>query len=212
VNEKQEKGRGVLDAIFPREYDFESMLAMQAEKTEVGVRMFVQWLKERPDTDPQELVQFEEDVDKFRHAMEDKLVTAFSTPFDRQDIYILSRQIDYILNFSVETAREMHALGISPDPAILEMAGALLRGTRCITRGVQILSTEPPAVERTIKGARAAVRTVDERYIQAMAELFQGSDPMGALKKREVYHHLRDAGRALRDTVDLLHRTAVGIG
>jgi uncharacterized protein Yka (UPF0111/DUF47 family) len=151
-------------------------------------------------------------VDEMRHAMEDRLVRAFSTPFDRQDLYILSRQMDYILNFSLETALEMHAFGISPDPAILDMAQALLRGTRCVTRGVEILSTEPLAVEKTIKGARAAVRTVDERYIQAMAGLFQGNDPMGALKKREVYHHLRDAGRALRDTVDLLHRTAVGIG
>jgi hypothetical protein len=34
---------------------------------------------------------------------------------------------------------------------------------------------------------------------------------MAALRKREVYHHLRDAGRALRNTADIMHRTAVGL-
>jgi hypothetical protein len=120
--------------------------------------------------------------------------------------------MDYILNFSVETTLEMHAFGISPDRAILEMAESLIQGTRSLARGVRILQKDPLAVEGAIKEARAAMHAMDLRYIQAMAELFQGNDPMGALKKREVYHHLRDAGRALRGTVDILHRTAVGIG
>jgi len=174
--------------------------------------MFVRWLKERPESDPADLVQFESEVDDLRHDMEDRLVRAFSTPFDRQDIYTLSRQMDYVLNFSVETSLEMHAFGISPDPAILEMAEALAEGTTILARGIRLLPREPLAVEGIIKGARAAMYAMDRRYIRAMADLFREGDPMGALKKREVYHHLRDAARALRDTVDLLHRTAVGIG
>jgi len=39
-----------------------------------------------------------------RHLMEDRLINSFSTPFDRQHIYDLSRQMDYIQNFSEETA------------------------------------------------------------------------------------------------------------
>ena len=207
----REKG-SILGGVFPREYDFEGMLVRQAEKTEEGVRMFVRWLKERPDSDPADLVQFESEVDDLRHGMEDRLVRAFSTPFDRQDIYTLSRQMDYVLNFSVETSLEMHAFGISPDPAILEMAEALAEGTTILARGIRLLPRDPLAVEGIIKEARAAMYAMDRRYIRATADLFREGDPMAALKKREVYHHLRDAARALRDTVDLLHRTAVGIG
>jgi hypothetical protein len=34
---------------------------------------------------------------------------------------------------------------------------------------------------------------------------------MTSLKKREIYHHLRDAGRNLSITVDILHRIVVGV-
>jgi len=44
-----------------------------------------------------------------------------------------------------------------------------------------------------------------------MADLLHTSDAMAALRKREIYHHLRDAGRALRNTVDIMHRTVVGL-
>jgi uncharacterized protein len=66
-------------------------------------------------------------------------------------------------------------------------------------------------VERSIREAREAIHTLDDRYIAAMKELFASGEAIDALKRREIYHHLRDAGRALRDTVDILHQAVVGI-
>lgn len=206
----KEKG-GIFKFIFPREYDFEGMLADQAERTLEGVQIFVRWLQTTPLEKPTTLEQIEDEVDTLRHDMQDKLISSFSTPFDRQDIYSLSRQMDYILNFSEETAREMYAFGVSPDPPISAMAEALLRGTRCMTRGVKIMSSDRKRVERAIRGARQAMREIEEIYITSMAELLNTDDAMNALRKREVYHHLRDAGRALRYTVDILHTALVGI-
>ncbi|MDG6257930.1 MAG: DUF47 family protein [Methanomicrobiaceae archaeon] len=202
--------RGVFDVIFPREYDFEQMLETQAGGTLEGVETFVRWLHSTPLEEPSALEHIEEEVDAMRHDMEDKLISSFSTPFDRQDIYSLSRQMDYILNFSEETAREMYAFGVSPDLPILDMAGALLRGTRCMARGVAIMHTDRKKMERTIREARRAMREIEEIYITSMAELLHTDDAMNALRKREVYHHLRDAGRALRNSVDILHTAVVG--
>jgi uncharacterized protein Yka (UPF0111/DUF47 family) len=210
--EKGNKGkRGIFGFIFPREYDFEGMLADQAERTLEGVQIFVQWLHTTPLAQPTALEQIEDEVDTRRHDMEDKLKSSFSTPFDRQDIYSLSRQMDYILNFSEETAREMYAFGVNPDAPILDMAEALLRGTRCMTVGVRIMSSDRRTVEKSIRGARQAMREIEEIYITSMAELLHTDDAMNALSKREVYHHLRDAGRALRTTVDILHTAVVGL-
>jgi uncharacterized protein Yka (UPF0111/DUF47 family) len=203
--------RGIFGLIFPREYDFEGMLADQAERTLEGVQIFVRWLHSTPLEEPTTLERIEDEVDSMRHDMQDKLISSFSTPFDRQDIYSLSRQMDYILNFSEETAREMYAFGVSPDPPILEMAEALLRGTRCMTEGVKIMSSDRKRVEKAIRGARQAMREIEKIYITSMAELLHTDDAMNALRKREVYHHLRDAGRALRYTVDILHTALVGI-
>ncbi len=206
----KEKG-GIFGFIFPREYDFEGMLADQAEQTLEGVQILVRWLHSTPLEEPALLERIEDEVDEMRHDMEDKLISSFSTPFDRQDIYSLSRQMDYILNFSEETAREMYAFGMSPDTPILDMAEALLRGTRCMTKGVKIMSSDRKRVERSIRGARQAMREIEEIYITSMAELLHTDDAMNALRKREIYHHLRDAGRALRNTVDILHTAVVGL-
>ena len=208
---KKVKKKGLFQMIFPEEYDFEAMLAGQAEKTVECVEAFVQWLKAEPVGDPAELRYMAATVDGMRYEMEEKLMDSFSTPFDRQDIYTLSRQMDYIVNYSYETAREMYAFGVEPDIPIVQMAGELLRGTKCMAAGVTAIGSDTKNIEKRIRSARQAMHTIDDIYIESMARLFQTKDPMGAMKKREVYHHMRDAGRALRATVDTLHHVVVGI-
>jgi hypothetical protein len=208
---KKVKKKGLFQMIFPEEYDFEAMLAGQAEKTVECVEAFVQWLKAEPVGDPAELRYMAATVDGMRYEMEEKLMDSFSTPFDRQDIYTLSRQMDYIVNYSYETAREMYAFGVEPDIPIVQMAGELLRGTKCMAAGVTAIGSDTKNIEKRIRSARQAMHTIDDIYIESMARLFQTKDAMGAMKKREVYHHMRDAGRALRATVDTLHHVVVGI-
>mgnify|MGYP000117475416 CR=1 FL=1 len=208
--ERKQKGN-ILDRIFPPRYDFQGMLTEQARMTREGVEVLVAWLEKNASEEPAEICRIEAAVDELRYGMEDKLRDAFSTPFDRQDIYRLSRQMDYILNFSCETAREMHVFGVSPDPPILAMAEALLQGTREIAAGVELMGSDPGSVQSSIRKTRDAIHTLDDSYIAAMKELFGSGEAIDALKRREIYHHLRDAGRALRDTVDILHQAVVGI-
>jgi len=211
-SEPEKKTRqNIFNSVFPREYNFEEMLSEQADKTLAGVETLVIWLNSRPLADPVHLVQIEEEVDAMRHRMEDKLINSFSTPFDRQDIYDLSRQMDYLLNFSKETAIEMYTFGVWADKTILAMAEALLRGTAFTVTGVKIMNTQKDQVEDLIRKAGDAGHEIETLYVSGMAELFRTDDPMNALRKREIYHHLRDAGRALRKTLDILHHSVVGL-
>jgi uncharacterized protein Yka (UPF0111/DUF47 family) len=211
INQRRKKRRGLFDAIFPREYDFEDMLAHQAERTLTGVRIFAAWLDKTPLTEPVILGQIETEVDEMRYHLEEKLLEAFSTPFDRQDIYHLSRQMDYILNFSRETATEMFAFGVEPDDHIRKMVKWLLLGTEQVSAAVRVMGSDQKQVEQAIREARKAMRAIEADYITGMQDLFSTGDPMTALRKREIYHHLRDAGRSLRSTVDILHKAVVGI-
>jgi hypothetical protein len=210
-NPQPEKKKNLFSAFFPREYDFESMLAHQSDWTVSGVKAFVLWLETRPLSNPHELERIENEVDTMRHEMEDKLIRSFSTPFDRQDIYSISRQMDYILNFSKETAKEMYAFGVQTDTPILDMAKYLLSGSECISRGIKNLNTDKDAVEEEIRHARDTYNLMEEVYISGMAELLRTNDAMNALRTREIYHHLRDAGRAMRDTLDILHNAVIDL-
>jgi len=203
--------QGIFRSIFPLEHDFYGMLSWQAKKTLEGVGAFVDWLQEDPPTDPVRLEEMEDEVDNLRYALEERLIDAFSTPFDRQDIYSLSRQMDYILNYAKDCAREMYAFGVGPDEPILMMARALLRGTERVTTMVQAMGTDQRRVRQTIPDARTSIREIEDTYVQAMADLFATDNPMAALRRREIYYRLRDAGRALRATVDILHRAVVAI-
>lgn len=203
--------RSIFSSIFPREYDFESMLKRQSERTVAGIEVFVVWLETVPISNPHELERIEIELDIMRHEMEDKLINSFSTPFDRQDIYIISRQMDYILNFAKETAKEMYAFGVKPDKPILDMATSLLKGTECISRGIKELNSDKNAVEEEIRHARDTYNVMEELYITAMADLLRTNDAMQALRTREIYHHLRDAGRAMRDTLDALHNAVIDL-
>jgi uncharacterized protein Yka (UPF0111/DUF47 family) len=210
-NPQPEKKKNLFSEFFPREYDFEAMLAHQSEMTVAGVQAFVTWLETRPLSDPHELVRLEHEVDVMRHELEDKLIRSFSTPFDRQDIFSISRQMDYILNFSKETAKEMNAFGVQADKTILAMARSLLSGTECISRGIGNLNSHKDAVEEEIRHARDAYHVMEEEYITGMTELLRTNDAMNALRTREIYHHLRDAGRAMRDTLDILHNAVIDL-
>ncbi|MDD1654320.1 MAG: DUF47 domain-containing protein [Methanomicrobiales archaeon] len=201
----------MIDAIFPTRYDFEEMLAEQAERTQEGVRIFVDWLDHHPVDEPSALSRIESDVDAFRYSLEEKLGDSFSTPFDRQDIYSLSRQMDYILGFSLATAREMHLFQVTPDRPIREMAEALLAGTGHVAAGVRAIGTDQQKLREAIREARRTIHTIGDTYMLGMKVLLESPITADMLKRREVYHHLWDAGGALQSTVDILHKAAVGI-
>jgi len=203
--------KSLFASVFPRKYDFEGMLAAQSDRTVAGLQVLVSWLKCCPLKNPYELEQIEIEVDNLRHDMEDKLIKSFSTPFDRQDIYSISRQMDYILNFSKETAKEMYAFGVTPDKPIIDMAGHLLNGTECIARGVRVMSRDKDAVEAEIRNARDAYNALEEIYIAGLAEILKTNEPMHALRMLEIYHHMRHAGRAMRDTLDILHNAVIDL-
>jgi uncharacterized protein Yka (UPF0111/DUF47 family) len=203
--------KSLADRLFPPRHDFYKMLQDQAEETVIAVNALVDWLKAGDLTEPQELIQIEQHADDIRHDMEHVLVESFSTPFDRQDIYSISRQMDYVINWSLSTALEMKAFKIKTDPAILEMAEALLRGVKLMSGAIRIMQSEPAKAESYVPRMRKAEREIDETYVRALARAFEEEDPRIPLKKREIYHHLRDAGRNLVATVDTLHRIIVGI-
>jgi uncharacterized protein len=52
---------------------------------------------------------------------------------------------------------------------------------------------------------------VEEIYITATAEFPKTNNAMNAGTSREICHPLRDAGRAMRDTLDTLHNAVIDL-
>lgn len=204
--------KGLLDGLFPPKFDFHAMLVSQAEATVKGVELLLSALKGERDHNLDTLVELDRSTDEFRHDMERKLGEAFSTPFDRQDIYSMSRQLESVMNFARTTLVEMDAFEVESDRCMLDMTEHLLVGTREIAEALRVLSGGLDKTDRIIKVLRKEEDLLEETYILGMREVFLLPDHMMVLKKREIYHHLKDAGRALGASADILHRAAFGMG
>jgi uncharacterized protein Yka (UPF0111/DUF47 family) len=200
---------GVFGRLFPPKYDFHQMLVDQAVEMTAGTKALHDWLKAGILSEPNEIVKKEKSVDDMRHSMEERLMVAFSTPFDRREIYSISHQMGQILDFAVSTYLEMRAFGVHTDDAMLGMASSLHRGTDLFVDAMRSVTSDPPCAEKLIRDIRKSEHDIENFYIEAMAEAFRKADAPEAMKKREIYHHLKDAGRALSSTVDILHRVVV---
>jgi uncharacterized protein Yka (UPF0111/DUF47 family) len=210
IGEEEEKRKKTLaERIFPTKYDFEGMLRDQAVETARGTEELVSWLKGGAKEDPEKLSEIEQRADDIRHLMERRLHDAFSTPFDRQDIYSISRQMDQIVNYSLSTAVEMRAFKVKPTEHMMRMAEALNLGASLLVQGVGMMRDQSEKAPALIREIRAQVHVIENNYIYAMAALFEKGDAILAMKDREIYHHLRDAGRNMAATVDVMHKIIV---
>ncbi|HRR67294.1 MAG TPA: DUF47 family protein, partial [Methanomassiliicoccales archaeon] len=186
--------KGLMDGLFPPKYDFQGMLVSQAEATLQGMELLLEAMKGHRDDHLRSLTELEVRTDDLRHDMERKLEVAFTTPFDRQDIYSVSRQMKAVMSFARTTLLEMDAFGVEPDRPMLDMAGHLLIGTREVVDALRTLGNDD-RTSRLIDRMREEEGRIEETYISGMKGVFLLPDHMMVLKKREIYHHLKDAGR-----------------
>ena len=199
------------ERLFPVKRDFYKMISDQATATTNGIRKLHDWLNSTSDEDYALLFSLADQADKFRFNMENNLIEAFSTPFDRQDIYSLSVEMDRIFEYAKSTLQEMDAFTVNADLTILTMVQQLTIGTDQLAEAVKLLKDDPLTAQTQIVTIRKTQLTIEEVYRAGMAELFKSSDLMHAMKYREVYHHIKDAAIHLGYTTDVLHKIVVRV-
>ncbi|EKQ57975.1 MULTISPECIES: DUF47 family protein [unclassified Clostridium] len=201
--------RNVLDRLFPVKYDFYGMLNKQAELNMLGINMLYKWLSSRSKNEKEELFRYVKEADEVRLDMESKLIEAFITPFDREDIYSISVEMDKVIEFAKSTLESMEAYEVDANNVIVNMVKKIKEGTDYLFESLTILESNPIKSQQNIIKMRETHVEVEHLYRDGMTEVFKGNDPMHALKQREVYHHIKDASTYLEYTVDILHRIIV---
>jgi uncharacterized protein len=122
----------------------------------------------------------------------------FVTPIDRQDIYNLGETLDDMLTYINNAAREIRLFGVPVTPSMRKIAEILEAAARLIKQAVDYLQREPQRAWQCALAIQEAEGRVEDRYRQALLELFGGSDFHTIFKQREVYRHLSNsADRAL---------------
>ena len=198
-----------IDRLFPVKYNFYEMLSNQAKMNLSGVETLCNWLTVDSETNVEALLQDVKSADAIRMDLEKKLTNAFSTPFDRGDIYTISIGMDKVIEYAKSTLLSMKAYNLQTNNIILQMVENLKTGTEAFAEAVAFLQNEPLKAQANIPKIRETHNAVEQLYRDGMADIFQENDPMDAFRKREVYHHIKDASANLEDAVDILHRIVV---
>lgn len=186
------------DIFKPKPNKFMIMLVEQTEITVKGLDLLTHYLKKRSSNAAKEIVATEGQAVEMRRIMIEELMNTFVTPFDREDIFALSRDFDEILRYSSTTVEEMEILDVTPTPQMQKMADLLMEAAHELHLAVLRIEDKHYAVATEhANTARRIERQVETTYREALADLFQETKDikhiMTVFKIREIYRHLSNA-------------------
>jgi len=180
-----------------REEVFHKLIQEQASITYDGVKLLVKYFETQDREIAEQLALKEKEADEVRRILIDELNSTFVTPFDREDIFSLSRSIDDVIDYADSTVSEMVVLKVQPTPYMLRIATLLKDAAYEIYQAVQRLQKNPTVAIDHAQRAKALENRVEGVYREAIADLFSGPEDLHhvveMLKMREVYRHLSNA-------------------
>ncbi|HKI54438.1 MAG TPA: DUF47 family protein [Anaerolineales bacterium] len=184
--------------IFKRkENKFQKLIEQQATHAYEGMQLLVKYLEEPSKEIADELALKEKEADEVRRILIDELNRTFVTPFDREDIFSLSRTIDDVVDYADTTVSEMSVLNVEPTRYMQRIASLLKDAAYEISHAVERLPKHPNVAIDHAQRAKALENRVEGVYREAIADLFSGPEDVHhvveMLKMREVYRHLSNA-------------------
>jgi predicted phosphate transport protein (TIGR00153 family) len=198
-------GRSLRALVRSNDRRFVELLSDQADLTLSGLQLL-----ERFGREPEghaDLLERIKDIeragDEKRRVLIAELLHTYATPFDREDLFALSRSIDDILDAANETAVELAMYRIGPPEGLNEIVKVLVEGARHVSAAVGELLDHPGvAAEHAVRAKRSENR-IDSLYHQAVGRLFDSSAEMSQiLKSREIYRHLKNSADRIDRAAD----------
>lgn len=176
---------------------FHQLIEEQANLTFRGLKLLVKYMEMRGHDTAERMTLREKEADEVRRILIDELNRTFVTPFDREDIFALSRAIDDVLDYADSTVDEMEVLEVTPTTYMQRIASLLRDAAYEILLAVQRLNKHPAVAIDHAQRAKALENRVESVYREAIADLFSGPEDVHhiveMLKMREVYRHLSNA-------------------
>jgi uncharacterized protein Yka (UPF0111/DUF47 family) len=181
--------------------DMIGMLGRQLDVTREGVDALVEWA--HGDESKADLVRsLEHRGDEHKRELEEALTTAFTTPLEPEDLYTLSRGIDWILNLSKDLVRESEVMGTPPDESLAAMCEALAEAVHLLSESVELLGQKDPAATERANAALKAERRIEKIYRDAMAGLMELEDVRDLTARRELYRRVARIGQVVVDVAE----------
>jgi predicted phosphate transport protein (TIGR00153 family) len=132
--------------------------------------------------------------DDLTHSISTRLNKSFITPFDREDIYLLSGALDDIVDLIDDAARAMVMYDVHEStPDARRFADVIQRMAVELHEVVSMLA-KPNGINPRLVELHRLENEGDEIYHKAIAELFHNAtDPLTVIKWKDIYEKLEAA-------------------
>lgn len=176
---------------------FITLITQQATLALEGMDILKAYLANPAKDLADQLTAKEKEADEARRILIDELNRTFITPFDREDIFALSRAIDDILDYAYSTMTEITILKVETTEYMVRICSLLRDATYELMKAMEILQDHPAVASEHAQRAKALENRVEMVYREALADMFVETDDVQTLVKilklREVYRHLSNA-------------------
>jgi hypothetical protein len=193
-----------------KEDKFVSLLIEQSEITAAGLRLLEEWVS-APKVESKAVEEMrvkELEADEIRRILIDELHNTFITPFDREDIFMLSLYIDDVLDYAYTTVEEMLLMGIDADEHLTGMVKNCCEATEEVELAIKRLSANPRVAGDHARRAKKMENEVDHLYRGAIADLFTKAKDfkplMVMLRRREIYRHVSNMADQADKAADVI--------
>jgi uncharacterized protein Yka (UPF0111/DUF47 family) len=148
------------------------------------------------------LVEIEHRGDTAKRELLAELRDAFVIPVAAEDVFALSRGIDWILDYTRDLVSEADAMACAADAGIGEMLGCLGEAARCIDEGLGALVEDGDRATAAADRAIEAERGLEHVYYRGMAELLEVAEQRERISRRELYRRCERIGTMVIDVAE----------
>ena len=127
---------------------------------------------------------------------------AFVTPLEPEDLFSLSRGVDWILNYSRDLVREAEVMGSPPSSGIAAMASLFSLAVGDIDDAIASLRSDPDAATEAADAAIKRAREVEHVYYRGMADLLELEPRQDRIAQRELYRRGARIGETVIDVAE----------
>jgi predicted phosphate transport protein (TIGR00153 family) len=132
--------------------------------------------------------------DELIHSIITKLNSSFITPFDREDIYLLSGALDDVVDLIDDAARALVMYNVSEATQHARRFGGVIQRMSVQLHEVVSQLERPTGIGSRLVEIHRLENEGDDLYHEAISELFGGTpDPLYVLKWKEIYEKLESA-------------------
>jgi predicted phosphate transport protein (TIGR00153 family) len=192
----------------PKDFDFFSLFEKQAAYAVEAARYLKELIANGAldEKSLKKMHDIEHQGDEVAHAIIDQLNKTFITPFEREDIHALTKQLDDVIDMIYTIANRLRVYNIKKsNKNLIEFASVIEESVRCIAsaiKGLRNVKNTKPVSESCIEINRLE-NVGDLMRDKAVEELFKTEkNPLMVIKLKDIY---QDAETVLDICEDVAH-------